>query len=285
MSPATLAAGLMLVSAMTHALIGAIMKRSHDKLIFRAVLAGISGLIALPFLFYFPLPSLAVFKVLALSALIHWIYHLAQAAAYTRGDMSVVYPIMRGTAPALAGFFAFLFLSESLRPVEMVGLGIVVLSIIGFGLPGKSQDVNWKPAIGFALFCGVLTAIYTVVDAYGMRISDIRFSYIAWFFALEAVGILLIVGCIKRGELISQSRLDFKGGALSGALAILSYGSALFALSLAPIAKLAAIRETSVIFAALLATLWLKENFGMRRVLLALALALGLILMHIAGHD
>ena len=272
---------LILTSALSHALVGAVMKRSSDKLILRGILSVTAACIALPFALYFPFPPLDVWFILIGGVTIHFVYHVTQATAFTKGDMSVVYPIMRGFAPALTALFAFFLLKENLSPTEIIGLFIVVLSLLGFAWPETVKTEGWKGAIAFALASGLLTALYTVVDTYGVRLAPHKFSFIAWFFVIEGIGIGLIVCFIKREDLRVKITQDLKGGIIAGMLGFVTYTSALWAFSLAPIAGLAALRETSVIFGALLATFWLGEKFGAKRTLLAILLAFGLILMHI----
>ena len=282
MSAATLSIILILISAISHALVGALMKRSYDKLVLRGILGATSFVVALPIALTLPLPPWEVWQIMIIGVSIHFIYQFAQAAAFTKGDMSVVYPIMRGFAPALAALFAFLFLKENLTPIEILGLGVVVTALIGFGWPQKIKIEGAKTALAFALFCGLLTAIYTVIDAYGMRLAPHKFAFIAWFFVLEGFGITTLVTFLKRDNFKTRMVLDLKGGILAGLFGLISYSTALYAFAIAPIAGLAALRETSVIFGAILAACWLKESFGLRRVILAIILAIGLILMHTA---
>jgi drug/metabolite transporter (DMT)-like permease len=282
MSVTSLSIVLILISAIAHAFVGAVMKRSADKLVLRGILGATTAIISLPMALTLPFPPGNVWLILLLGVGIHFIYHLAQAAAFTRGDMSVVYPIMRGFAPALTAFFAFIWLKESLSPIEIMGLIIVVCALIGFGWPQKIKIEGTGYAVGFALFCGLLTAIYTVIDTYGIRLAPHKFSFIAWFFVIEGIGISLIVALMRQDGLKAKIKTDWRGGMIAGILGLVTYTTALYAFSLAPIAGLAALRETSVIFGALLATLWLKEAFGVRRIILAIILAIGLILMHMA---
>ncbi len=269
----------MLMSALTHAVIGAIMKRREDKLVFRGILGLTCGLIALPLTFFVAFPSPQAWIWLGLGAGLHFLYQLSQVAAFNRGDMGLVYPVMRGIAPALAALFAFFVLGEALTPLTMVGLLIVVVSLIGFGWQGAGAPKGWQTALGFAVLCGAMTAAYTVVDAKGIRISGDRASYLVWFFLIDGFGIALIVSVLRGDKLRAALRPQLSAGVLAGLLSILSYGGALLAFSLAPVAKLAAIRETSVIFGAALATFWLEESFGLRRMVLASTLAFGLVLM------
>ena len=115
-----------------------------------------------------------------------------------------------------------------------------------------------------------------------MRIAPHRFAFIAWFFVIEGLGIAILISYLKRENLKEKIATDYKGGIMAGVLGLISYSMALYTFSIAPIAGLAALRETSVIFGAILATLWLKEDFGLRRIVLAIILAFGLILMHTA---
>jgi len=285
MSAATLSIILILISAVSHALVGAILKRSNDKLMLRGILGATSFVVALPIALTLPLPPWEIWQIMIIGVIIHFIYQFAQAAAFTKGDMSVVYPIMRGFAPALAALFAFLFLKESLTAIEMLGLSIVVAALVGFGWPQKIKIKGAKTALAFALFCGLLTAIYTVIDAYGMRLAPHKFAFIAWFFVMEGFGITVMVSVLKRQNLTARIAADLKGGIMAGLFGLVTYTTALYAFSIAPIAGLAALRETSVIFGAILAALWLKESFGSRRIILAIILAIGLILMHTADTN
>ena len=162
MSPAYLAGGLILISAVTHALVGVLMKRSHDKLVLRIVLGATSAAVAAPFTFILPPLPPEVWPVLALGITLHIIYQVAQASAFTRGDMSLVYPIMRGFAPALTAVFALFVLDETLTRVELWGLALTVGALIGFGWPGRTPQKGFAAAVGIAVFVGALTSLYTV---------------------------------------------------------------------------------------------------------------------------
>jgi len=280
-----MALGLILISALFHALVGAVMKRASDKLVLRGILGATTAIISLPFALFLPSPPAAVWAVLLTGVSVHFIYHIAQAAAFTRGDMSVVYPVMRGFAPALAALFAYFYLKETLSVQSMAGLVIVAAALIGFGWPYHIKRLagprKTAGALGFALLCGLLTAIYTVIDAYGIRLAPHKQAFIAWFFLIEGIGISLIVSFMRRDGLKTKIARDWRGGVIAGILGLITYTSALYAFALAPIAPMAALRETSVVFGAVLAAVWLKEDFGIRRVILSIILAGGLILMQI----
>lgn len=281
-----LPAALMLLSAILHAGIGVVLKRSDDKLIFRAVIGAVGMAVTFPLIFFVPLPATQAWAYLAAGAALHFIYQLSQISAFDRGDMSLVYPIMRGIAPALAAGFAYVILGETLLPLGLMGLGLSVFALIGFGWPEKYSSGPRGAAIGFALLCGVMIALYSVVDATGMRVSRAAsgqvISYMVWFFFIDGIGVLVLSAMVRRKKWPADMRAQLKWGSAAGLSSLLTFGLALYAFSLAPIAQMSAMRETSIVFAALFASLFLKERFGRRRTALAVILAGGLILMQIA---
>lgn len=281
MSPTSLAVGLIIISAITHALVGVLLKRSHDKLVLRIILGATSAVASLPFIFILPPLPPEVWPVLALGIFLHIIYQIAQASAFTRGDMSLVYPIMRGFAPALTAIFALFVLDETLSNIEWGGLILVVAALVGFGWPGRAPQKGFAAAIALAVCVGALTSLYTVVDAKGIRLSPVKFSFIAWLFVLEGTIGATLFSIWKRRGLIEKIKLDARGGMFAGGLGLITYATALYAFSLSAVAPLAALRESSVIFGAIFAAILLKEPFGRRRISLAALLVAGLALMHI----
>ena len=281
MSPTSLAVGLIIISAITHALVGVLLKRSHDKLVLRIILGATSAVASLPFIFILPPLPPEVWPVLALGIFLHIIYQIAQASAFTRGDMSLVYPIMRGFAPALTAIFALFVLDETLSNIEWGGLILVVAALVGFGWPGRAPQKCFAAAVALAVCVGALTSLYTVVDAKGIRLSPVKFSFIAWLFVLEGTIGATLFSIWKRRGLIEKIKLDARGGMFAGGLGLITYATALYAFSLSAVAPLAALRESSVIFGAIFAAILLKEPFGRRRISLAALLVAGLALMHI----
>lgn len=273
----------MVISAVLVALVGVLVKRSDDKLVFRALLSISSALIVLPFAFFTPFPPASVWPYLMFGAIAHFFYQISYVAAFERGDMSLVYPIMRGIAPAITAVFAFIFLNEGLTALEITGLAIVVAALIGFSWPVKSKTKVAFPAIGVALICGLFIALYSVVDAAGMRVSkeilSQAWTYIIWFFLLDVIGMTCLV-LWRRGRRIGEALGgQIKTAFLAGVLSLISFSLALYAFSLAPVAKMSAVRETSVVFGAIFAVLILKEEFGSRRISLAGFMVFGLFLL------
>lgn len=270
----------MLGSAITHAFIALFTKQSSDRLVFRTVLMCVGTLLFAPALFLYPLPGWEVWRFLLIGAVIHWTFQMAMIAAFDRGDMSLVYPVMRGGAPALAAIAALLFLGEGLNIIEMLGLAIASAAVIGFGWPQKGGAPKAK-ALAFALLAASMTALYSVNDAAGARAAEAPVQYLAWFYPMVALP-LLVTSLVRRGaRLPGLMRQELRSGAIAAVFGGASYFFALLAFTLAPVGPMAAMRETSIVFGALLATIVLKEPFGQKRVFLAILLAAGLVLVQV----
>lgn len=270
-----LAALAALISAMAHAGMALFTKRAEDTLTFRGVSMIFSAIWLSPVLFLYPVPDWETWRFLLLGAGLIWAFNMLMISAFRRGSMNLVYPVMRGAAPAVAGLFAFLFLGEPLSPLAIVGLSVASAAIIAFAWPEKGGAPK-AAAIGFALSAAVMTASYTVNDASGVRAAGSALIYAAWFFVLSAIT-LVLTAWIRRGDqLVRIARSELKRGFYASFFNITTYGLALYAYANAPVAPMAALRETSVVFGAIVAALILKEPLGVRRIVLAVVLALGL---------
>lgn len=279
----------MLVSAVLVALVGVLMKSAQDKLVFRGVLSASSACLVLPFAFILPLPTESVWPYLLAGAVVHFFYQICYVGAFERGDMSLVYPIMRGVAPAITAVFAFLFLNEGLTGIEQIGLGLTVVALIAFSWRSNSSDGLQSSAILIAIVCGVFIALYCVIDAAGMRVSEEALSqvwtYIVWFFLLDMIGMAVLVFWRRGASAFQQIQRHFRNGFLAGGISLFSFSLALYAFTLAPVAKMSAMRETSVVFGAIFAAWLLKEPFGQKRILLAVLLASGLLMLQSGGYE
>lgn len=270
-----LAALAALISAMAHAGMALFTKRAEDTLTFRGVSMIFSAIWLSPVLFLYPVPDWETWRFLILGAGLIWAFNMLMISAFRRGSMNLVYPVMRGAAPAVAGLFAFLFLDEPLSPLAIMGLSVASAAIIAFAWPEKGGAPK-AAAIGFALSAAVMTASYTVNDASGVRAAGSALIYAAWFFVLSAIT-LVLTAWIRRGDqLVRIVRSELKRGFYASFFNITTYGLALYAYANAPVAPMAALRETSVVFGAIVAALILKEPLGVRRIVLAVVLALGL---------
>ncbi len=283
MDTATLAFVLGMGSALTLAGANTFVKAAKDILGGRAVMALTSALLALPFAFFAPLPETATWAILGLSLPAHWLYQTALVRALSRGDLSLVFPVMRGSAPLLTAVFAALVLGERLSALSIVGLVIASLATIIFALPeknfGGSRTVR-NSALLWAVTTGACVAIYNVIDAQGVRSGASQWSFILWLFLLDWIGIN-VIALVTRGrrQFLANARAALWPGIGAGACSLVSFSMALYGFSIAPVAYMSAMRETAVVFAALMGWWFLREGFGLRRTFAAIILAGGLSLL------
>ncbi|QDX26240.1 EamA family transporter [Sphingomonas suaedae] len=282
MGEQSLAIALGLISALTLALANMAVKRGHDILVARAILSGSAAVVIAPFALIVPFPDSATWAALAWSVPAHFAYQLCLIRAMQRGDLSLVFPIMRGVAPLLTAGFAMLVLREHLSVIGWLGLLVATGAVILFVLPARGVTFAAHPdkvALCWAFATAVGIALYNMADARGVRLAPGPFTYIVWLFMLDAVPITTTALLFRRRELGRAVRATWRHGAAAGALSSISFGSALYAFSLMEVAKVSALRETSVVWAALMGNRFLGEGFGARRIVAALMLAAGLVLL------
>ena len=268
----------MLGSALAHAIMTLLTKQAQDRLVFRGLTQVFIALPLLPWLVFQPFPDWAIWRFLLASAAVVWAFNMLLVAAFERGEMNLAYPVMRGMAPVLAAFAALVFLGETLNTFQLVGLAIAGLALIGFAWPESDGKPKLK-VLGLALAAACMTASYTVIDAAGVRASGQLFVYLGWFFVLSAVTIAP-TGLLRRGRHYwAVARNEAGPAARCMLFNLTTYGLALYAYSIAPVAPMAALRETSIVFGALLAAIVLKESFGLRRIILAAVLACALVMI------
>ena len=282
MSAELIAALCMLASALGHAIMNVFNKGADDKVLFRGVFLAISATCCLPFLFFIPAPTPKVWMHLGISLALHAPYTYFMLNAYQRGDMGLVYPIMRGLAPVIAALVALVFLGETLPPLAIVALFGASAALIAFAWPARGARLDRAP-VAFAVMTALMIAGYTVNDAAGVRAMGNPLTYIAWFFITVSLPIALTCFWLRRRVLVASLPGVLRKAAFASFTGFLSYSLALYALSLAPVAVMTSLRETSVVFGAILAALVLKEGFGLRRTVLAVLLAACLIALQAAS--
>jgi len=258
-------AAAVLVGAMLHASWNALVKSSSDKALDTAVIHIVGSLIALPAALLVGWPIAAAWPFILTSVVIHIAYYVALTGAYKHGDLGLTYPLMRGTAPLLVALSAALTVGETLSALSWAGVIGVSCGVLALGLSRHALDS--PRAVAFALANAVVIAIYTVVDALGARVSGNALQYVLALFVLDGWPFGLMV-FLRRGGAVAwpYARGRWPIAALGAAASLGSYGIALWAMTRAPVATVAALRETSVLFAALLGSWFLKEAFNLRRI-------------------
>jgi phosphonate utilization associated putative membrane protein len=273
-------AAAVLFGALLHAGWNAMVKSSSDKALDTATIHLLGSLVALPLALLVGLPAAASWPFIAASVTIHIGYYVALTGAYKHGDLGLTYPLMRGTAPLLVALSSTLTLGEALSPLAWAGVLGVSCGVLALGLSRHAMDS--PRAVAFALANAVVIAVYTVVDALGARTSGNPLQYVAALFVLDGWPFALLV-LRRRGWRVAWPYARRRAPlALVGAAASLgSYGIALWAMTRAPVATVAALRETSVLFAALLGSWLLKEAFTPRRALGTAAIVAGVMALRL----
>jgi drug/metabolite transporter (DMT)-like permease len=225
------------------------------------VAGGVACSIAvLPFV---PLPLAAAWPMVAASMVIHFGYYITLAHAYRTGDLSFAYPLMRGTAPLLVAVLGMVFLRE--LPSAQVAIGIVFISAGIFAIAFAQRHHHPRAAVFWALTNAAIIAVYTLVDGAGARASGNALSYVVWLSFLEGVFFLSWIRWRRGPAAVGYIGRQWRRGLLGGLCSIAAYAIVLWAMTRAPVAAVAALRETSVLFAAIIGTVLLKEGFGLAR--------------------
>lgn len=271
---------LVLSAAVMHATWNAFVKAGNDKAVMQCLViffGGIPGLIILPFV---PLPDPACWPYLVGSVLAHSVYYFTLVEAYRFGALSQTYPIARGSAPLLIAIAGLMVANERLNGGEWLGLIVAcagLISLAGIPKAGESRSILFALATSLGIAC------YSVLDGLGVRSTANGLSYITWLLALEMIPVGLAFLWLRRGRAMVSLKQNFKRGLFGGIIAGIGYGIVIWAMDFAPMAHVSALRETSVILAALIGTLVLHEPFGPRRIAAAALVAAGNALLHLAG--
>ena len=261
---------LMIASGSVHAVVNAIVKGGKDKMASRAMTDGSAAIILLPALLLVPLPH-GAWTWLAATALVHALYLYALIRAYQVSDFSSAYPVLRGTAPLVTAGVTLGLLGDHVSIMAMAGIALIGVSmfVLAIGRHLSRAGFRWAVLTGFTI------AAYTVIDAAGVRAAPTPFSYIAWMFVTMGLVIVGLFAILTRGTLFASMRQQWRPGAIAGALSILTYGLALYALSIGPTAPLAALRETGMVTALIIAVVFLKERVTVARAMAVLGILAG----------
>jgi drug/metabolite transporter (DMT)-like permease len=272
---------LVLAAALLHASWNALVKAGGDPFVRLAVVNAVGGLCAVPLLFLVGPPAPASWPYLFGSVVVHHAYYLALGYGYRFGDLSHVYPIARGIAPPLVALAAWAFAGESVGLLGLLAILVISGGIVSLAFTDDGRLVAIRP-LALGLTTGITIAAYTLFDGLGGRAAGDVFSYIAWLFVIDAVPFSLIVAWRYRRRLGPALAACWRPAACGGVLSVIAYGLVIWAMSLTPMAAVSALRETSVIVAALIGTRLLREPFGTRRVLAASLVAAGVVLLQVS---
>jgi drug/metabolite transporter (DMT)-like permease len=263
-------------AALAHATWNAMIKSSRNVLLDTTLVVFFAGAVTAPFMLVVDVPVAAAWPYIVASMVLHLGYYVALVGAYRAGDLSHGYPIMRGVAPLLVSVCALAWLGEVPTPAVWAGVLLICSGVLSLGFAGFHWATS-RAALGWALLNAVIIGSYTLVDAAGVRASGKAQVYVVWLFALDALPFSLLIAYVKRKEIFPYARQFWLRGVVGGALSAGAYGVVLWAMTRAPVAAVAALRETSVIFAALMGAWLLREGHIARRVAGAAIVAAGVV--------
>lgn len=266
-----LATILILISAVLHASWNAAVKKSPDKLPIMVFITAYGGFAFVPFTFLVPLPTFELWLWIIFSAFIHLSYQRSLTKMYEKNPLSYAYPIARGTGPLLVAIFSLFIFQTALEPLEIVfisslvfGIFLTVRSAPKANIDDSSTEHN-KFNVIYPLITGTLIASYTLVDAYAISLSDEILTFIIWSAVIQAP--LFFTMAVKdRGiKILAQSLRTWRHGLPAALVGQIGYALALTAYSFGNVGKIAALRETSILFAGILGYFWLKENMSRQK--------------------
>ena len=268
-----------ILAAFLHAIWNAMVKNEKDK--YLGVAAIVFGRVPLSIVIIFFTPTLSVESIpyIILSAILHNGYQWFLLSAYKFGDYTKVYPIARGTAPILVAIVSLILLGVVLSNFELLGIFVVCLGILSLSFQDLESFKNRK-AIIYALITGSFIMGYSITDGYGARISTSFLSYLSWSTILNAFFFVILLNFMKQPRIITRVANDgkfifFVGGTIS----YLVYAIIIWGFTQAPIPIVTALREISIIFALLIGTLFLKEEFTLLKTAAVMTIFIGIILL------
>jgi drug/metabolite transporter (DMT)-like permease len=269
---------VVLLAAALNAGWNALLKVSGDRIATMAVVTLVGALVSLLALPFVALPEPASWPLLALAIVLHTAYHFALSVAYNYGDLGQVYPISRGSAPLLVTLGAAVFAGELLGVASLIGVLFLSAGVMALAFDRKSGLSRNPSAVLLALLTGAFIAAYTLVDGLGARQAGSVMGFAVCLTIGDGLLTFLIALIWKAREMRTVVKMQFGSSALAGVMQVGSYWMIIWAMALAPLGMVSALRETSVLFAALISTFILKEGFGVWRFVSAGMIACGIVL-------
>lgn len=256
---------MVLAAALLHAVWNALVKVNGDRLVVVAVIMSSQTLICLLLLPFAGLPEAEAWPYILVSAALHNGYCLFLVMAYRYGDLSHVYPIARGSAPLIVAVVSVVVVGELLSRQAMLAVIFVTLGVMSLALTRGASGIRDARAVLFALGTGIFIASYTVVDGMGARVNGNAHVYTFWLLALHGIPFAVLTVCVRGRRVATQVRQVWRSGLSAGVASLLAYWIVIWAMTMAPMALVSALRETSVVFAVLFGVVLLKERLDVVR--------------------
>ena len=270
-----------LLAAVLHAVWNAIAHASSDRLAAFALIGIASTVCGAAIVLIAPAPARASWAFIGASTLLHTTYNLLLMRGYQRGEFGQVYPLARGTSPWLVAIAAAVFAHETLTGARLLGVGVVSAGLVSLVFAGGRPSHADRPAIVAAALTGVAIAAYTTVDGLGVRHAGTAVGYAGWLFLTMGPVLPVFAILARRGRMRAVSRTEVVGGLAGGVLSLAAYGLVLWAQRRGALAPIAALRETSVVIGAIIATVVFHERFGRWRIVATVLVAAGVVLLNL----
>lgn len=273
--------GLVLCAALLHATWNSLLKKGKDPLLDCMMISAGSLIICLCLLPFFPVLRVEALGYLAASVVVHVGYFFLLAQSYHLGELSRVYPLMRGLPPLFVMLVSLVFLKEPLHMMGIVAICTVAFGILLLEWTHKAPSYN---ASLVAVLTAVFITAYTLIDGKGAKASGSSTAFLLWLSCLQSGIFIALIMIRKRADVcLSYAKRYWRRGAVGAALSLFAYGLVLYAMTQAPISYVSALRETSVFFAGLIAVVWLKERFSFLRIISLLCIVVGVVLIKLVA--
>ena len=272
---------IVLFSSVLHAGWNALIKVQGERVIIMAMLVILSSFLAIAIVPFVDAPDRTSWPFLVMGVLIHVGYNIFLPVAYNHGNLNQVYPIARGTAPLLVAVSAFIFVNESIHPWAIVGVISIAAGVIALAFEHGNGLRENPRAVLYALLTSMFIAAYTIVDGMGARQSGSFLGFAVWLTIGDGTITFLIILLWKGRAVFRVMRKNIRVGVLGAVMQTGAYTIIIWAFSVAPLAMVSGVRETSVLMAAFLSTVLLRERIGPWRILATCLVAAGLVVMHI----
>ena len=279
MTLSPLMAVFVLAAALMHASWNVMAKTAGDKLLNICLISLGLGVVGLAFTPFVRFPDIASWHFMLGSMAANLGYYIFLSSGYRHGDLSQVYPIARGMTPALVAFVAWQMIGETLSPMQLAGVLATSCGILSltFDKP-LDRARSWQPIV-YGMLTSLMITVYTLCDGQGVRVAGDHLGYVVWLFVLEMP--LVLMYCLwRRPDAIQYFRSRWRFGLIGGLLSGGAYGISILAMAQGSLANVSALRETSVIFAAVMSSLFLNERFRHRRYISVMLVAAGAVLLH-----
>ena len=271
---------MVLAAALLHAVWNALAHNIKDTFA-GFVVIGIADTVCCAALVLFaPLPAPASWPYIAASVVLEITYQVLLLQAYRLGEFGQMYPLARGTSPWVVAIIATTVLGQPLPPRQLIGVLVICVGLAGLTFAGGLPRRAHLPALGAALGTGVMIALYTVVDGVGVRHSGSVLGYLSWIFLLQGPALPLFAVLRERRALAARLRPVWVPGLLGGVLSPAAYGLVIWAQSRGALAPIAALRETSIVIAAIIAAVVFHERFGRIRLIASAIVVAGILLLN-----